>query len=178
MPVAVCTVLNSWWWTDRPSETCRVSFQNKINLIHWCIELVLLWKSWNNVLLKIIGELLYLAICLRVMFTVIKELPVPTKRATFILIKLKSCSALLHMLPVCFGILQKSVLRYNFLSFGYPTSGRCTYANKDVRSRGYFSKWRAVRERRNLGSSVFFDMLPSVPGKVSTVTAHESLAWR
>jgi len=26
MPVAVCTVLNSWWWTERPSETCRVSF--------------------------------------------------------------------------------------------------------------------------------------------------------
>jgi len=37
MPVAVCTVLNSWWWTERPSETCRVSFQNKIYLIHWCI---------------------------------------------------------------------------------------------------------------------------------------------
>ena len=37
MPVAVCTVLNSWWRTERPSETCRVSFQNKINLIHWCI---------------------------------------------------------------------------------------------------------------------------------------------
>ena len=24
--VAVRTVLNSWWWTERPSETCRVSF--------------------------------------------------------------------------------------------------------------------------------------------------------
>jgi len=24
MPVAVCTVVNSWWWTERPSETCRV----------------------------------------------------------------------------------------------------------------------------------------------------------
>ena len=35
MPVAVCTVLNSWRWTERPSETCRVSFQNKINFIHW-----------------------------------------------------------------------------------------------------------------------------------------------
>ena len=30
MPVAVCTVLNSWWWTERPSEIYRVSFQNKI----------------------------------------------------------------------------------------------------------------------------------------------------
>ena len=37
MTVAACTVLKSWWWTERPSETCRVSFQNKINLIHWCI---------------------------------------------------------------------------------------------------------------------------------------------
>jgi len=27
----------SWWWMERPSETCRVSFQNKINLIHWWI---------------------------------------------------------------------------------------------------------------------------------------------
>ena len=26
MPVAVCTILNSWWWTETPSETCRVSF--------------------------------------------------------------------------------------------------------------------------------------------------------
>jgi len=30
MPVAVCTVVNPWWWTERPSETCRVLFQNKI----------------------------------------------------------------------------------------------------------------------------------------------------
>jgi len=30
MPVAVCTVLNSWWYTERPSETCRVPFQNEI----------------------------------------------------------------------------------------------------------------------------------------------------
>ena len=37
MLVAVCTVLNCWWWTERPSETCRVSYQHKINLIHWCI---------------------------------------------------------------------------------------------------------------------------------------------
>jgi len=40
--VAVCTVLNSWWWTERPSKTCRVSFKNEINLRHWCIWLVLL----------------------------------------------------------------------------------------------------------------------------------------
>jgi hypothetical protein len=36
MPVALCTVLNSWWWTERPSETCTVSC--KINsLRNWCL---------------------------------------------------------------------------------------------------------------------------------------------
>jgi len=43
---AVClltgTHLYSWWWMERLSETCRVSLRNKINLIHWCIQLVLL----------------------------------------------------------------------------------------------------------------------------------------
>jgi hypothetical protein len=29
IPGAVCTVLNSWWWTEEPSETCRVIF-NKL----------------------------------------------------------------------------------------------------------------------------------------------------
>jgi hypothetical protein len=42
IPVAVCTVLNAWWWTERPSETCGVLFQNKINLRSWCIWLDLL----------------------------------------------------------------------------------------------------------------------------------------
>ena len=42
--VGACTVLNSWWWTERPSETCRMLFQNKINLRNWCTWLVLLWK--------------------------------------------------------------------------------------------------------------------------------------
>ena len=40
MHVAVCTVLNSWWWAEWPSETCRGSFQIQISLIHWCIFLV------------------------------------------------------------------------------------------------------------------------------------------
>ena len=45
---AVCTVLNSWWWTEQSSETCRVSLQNKINLTHWCIWLVLLYKQYYD----------------------------------------------------------------------------------------------------------------------------------
>jgi hypothetical protein len=27
--IAECTVINSWWWTEELSETCRVSIQNK-----------------------------------------------------------------------------------------------------------------------------------------------------
>jgi len=28
--IAVCTVQNSWWWTEELSETCRVLFQEQI----------------------------------------------------------------------------------------------------------------------------------------------------
>jgi hypothetical protein len=28
--IAVCTVENSWWWTEELSKMCRVLFQNKI----------------------------------------------------------------------------------------------------------------------------------------------------
>jgi len=33
--IAACTVKYSWWWTEKLSETCRVSFQNKTErLVH------------------------------------------------------------------------------------------------------------------------------------------------
>jgi hypothetical protein len=33
--IALCTVKNSWWWTEKLSETCRVSVRNKIEkLVH------------------------------------------------------------------------------------------------------------------------------------------------
>jgi hypothetical protein len=40
------TVLDSWWWTDRPSDTCRVLFQNKINL-RYCASS---WFYYRNLL--------------------------------------------------------------------------------------------------------------------------------
>jgi len=49
MPVAVYTGLNSWWWMERPSETCRVSFQDEINLRHWWISLVFTIEIYNGV---------------------------------------------------------------------------------------------------------------------------------
>ena len=44
----VCTIVNSRWWPERTSETCRVSFQNKINLRHWCIRLVFPVEIYYN----------------------------------------------------------------------------------------------------------------------------------
>ena len=29
IPIAACAVLDSWWWTEKLSETCTVLFQNK-----------------------------------------------------------------------------------------------------------------------------------------------------
>ena len=46
VPDAVCTVLGSWWWTKRPSETCRMLFQNKINL-RYCASG---WFCYRNIL--------------------------------------------------------------------------------------------------------------------------------
>jgi hypothetical protein len=50
-PVAVCTVLNSWWWTERPSETCRVLCRNKqfeklVHLVDFTTGI--LKSNWQN----------------------------------------------------------------------------------------------------------------------------------
>jgi hypothetical protein len=31
--IAVCTVINSWWWTEELSETCRVSSPQKFEIL-------------------------------------------------------------------------------------------------------------------------------------------------
>ena len=46
---------------------------------------------------------------------IIKKLPLPMKRGTVFLIKVKSLNALLCMLLVCTSTHLKSVLRYKFL---------------------------------------------------------------
>jgi len=46
IPDAVCTVLDSWWWMERPSETCRILFQNKTNL-RYCASG---WFYYRNIL--------------------------------------------------------------------------------------------------------------------------------
>jgi len=41
--IAVCTVKNSWWWTEELSETCRVLIQNKfeklVNLVGFIVRI-------------------------------------------------------------------------------------------------------------------------------------------
>jgi len=34
MPVVLCTVLNSWWWTERPYETCNSKINKFDTLVH------------------------------------------------------------------------------------------------------------------------------------------------
>jgi len=46
IPDAVWTVLDSWWWTERMSETCTVLFRNKINL-RYCASG---WFYYRNIL--------------------------------------------------------------------------------------------------------------------------------
>ena len=46
VPDAVCTALDSWWRTERPSDTRRVLFQNKINL-RYCASG---WFYYRNIL--------------------------------------------------------------------------------------------------------------------------------
>ena len=46
MPVAVCTVLNCWWWMERPSETFSVipkyiKFDTLVHLVGFTIEIIL-----------------------------------------------------------------------------------------------------------------------------------------
>ena len=39
--IAVCTVKNSWWWTEGLSETCRISFENKFEkLVHLIVFVI------------------------------------------------------------------------------------------------------------------------------------------
>ena len=58
-----------------------------------------------------------MAICLFRMTVriLIKKLPVPTERATVILIRVKSCTALLRMLLICVSAYLKSDLKCKFL---------------------------------------------------------------
>ena len=47
--IAVCTVKYSSWWTEELSETCKVSFQNKIEKLMHLIGFIIWNLSWCTV---------------------------------------------------------------------------------------------------------------------------------
>ena len=47
IPDAVCAVLNSWWWTEKPSETCRAYYRNR-EIMKLCILLVILCEYYRR----------------------------------------------------------------------------------------------------------------------------------
>ena len=51
VPDAVCAVLGSWWWTEKPSETYRASYRNK-QIVELCILLVVLCELIFPCLIK------------------------------------------------------------------------------------------------------------------------------
>jgi len=60
--IAVCTVKNSWWWTEELSETCSISFQNKFEklllLVGFIIKKYITMHCHMNI--KFISSICYL----------------------------------------------------------------------------------------------------------------------
>jgi len=50
--VGVVSVGQASAWTERPSETCRGSSQNKMNFILCCVLLVLIYRDENGLKLE------------------------------------------------------------------------------------------------------------------------------
>ena len=81
----------------------------------------------------------------------IKKLPVPTKRATVISIKVKSCDALLHMLLVRTIIYLKSV-EVAIFNFGDRSSAHTTCT---VREQRYENSWLFFEDKRRPRAKTF-----------------------
>jgi len=45
--IALCNVKNSWWWAEELSETCRVSFQNKLEKLVHLVGFIIRKLYWN-----------------------------------------------------------------------------------------------------------------------------------
>ena len=81
-----------------------------------------------------------------------KKHPVPTKRVTVILINVKSCNTLWHMLLVYIGSYRKSALRYKFLILNVchlVSQYLCEPGDEDLWS--FFENKRGVNEQKCLG---------------------------
>jgi hypothetical protein len=82
---------------------------------------------------------------------IIKKPPVPRKRVTIILIKVKSCNVLLPMLLVYIHGYLTSVTS---LKFWIPIIQTLYLQEQKCEEPGYFSEPKGVREKKCLGSTV------------------------
>jgi hypothetical protein len=84
----------------------------------------------------------------------IKTFPVPTKLATVVVIKVKSCQAFLRVLLLCIRSYLKSLLMYTFLIFGYLFSGHAIFTWARMwGSLGIFRSQKGVRQQKRLGNT-------------------------
>jgi hypothetical protein len=88
-------------------------------------------------------------------------LPVPTKRATFSLVNVKSCNEMLFMLLVCISIYLVSVLRYTFLILGtcYPL---LYLREQECENAWLFFETKRVGEHISLGTTALNNSVSSL----------------
>ena len=89
IPIAVCTVLDSWWWTENLSETCRVLY-----IVHIPTNALLL----NLEKFKIYKTHKYRSYVFR-SSTIIRDLVQSLAKVIFLLISINSISQALYKLP-------------------------------------------------------------------------------
>jgi hypothetical protein len=86
----------------------------------------------------------------------VKKHPEPTKRETVILIKVKSCNALLRMLLVCIRGYLKSDLRSKFLILAtYELGTPYIYVSKDMKIHEYFFEDKRDSRAKTFGNRCF-----------------------
>jgi hypothetical protein len=103
----------------------------------------------------------------------IKKLPVLTKRAIIILIKVKLCNASLRMLLLCIRSCLQSVLRYKFLIL-VPIIRKLYLREQGCEDPWLFLKPKRVREQKRLkNTAVYYTHLDKSSHRLSQPIALE-----
>jgi hypothetical protein len=102
--------------------------------------------------------------------------PVPTKRPTVILIKVKSCNTLLRMLLLCIGGYLKSVLRYKFVIPDTYHSDTLYLSEQGCEDPWLFSKPKGGPRAKKSGKhrSRHFAKQATAPAGKRTILPHQS----
>ena len=107
---------------------------------------------------------------------------VPTKQVTVMLIKVKSCSALLCMLLLCICSYLKSVLRYKFFNFGYLSSRHSVFTWARMWESVVTFQSRKGSTRNKFGKHCCSGISSSISGRIMCErlwwTAPVSTCWK